>query len=314
MRASWCWRAGGTTLSDAQAHPSAVGTWLPTPLLLGGNSPRFVRVAWDEKRADPFGPWRIGPSPDPSLVPSDVANKPGDSPEPAEHEPTPSVQDPPEAQADTDATGISTEEIIALEVQAYERGLAQGRAEVQAEMEAERARDRELLHHIVIECKGLSEQPQRLSEPLRRLALHLAEQLVRAELRISGQAIVQLVEQLVAQLDGAEPVVVHLNPQDWDRVRAMQGDPQPGIQWVPDPELHPGSVRVRANDTEVEDLMERRLEALADQLLLAPQARAKVGQRASARRHAGVDEVQDVQDVSVKPARARRAKPEAEGI
>lgn len=292
---------------------AATAPWVPSPLLQGQNSPRFVRVAWDKQRADDFGPWRIGRAPDPSAV----APEPEPSPEVLDEASAVDISDTtPGAEAELEVSpqnaGVSTEELIRLEVQAYERGVAEGRAQVLVEMEAERARDRELLRHIAIECKGLAEHPQRLTEPLRRLALHLAEQLVRAELQTSGAVVTQLVEQLVAQLDGAEPVVVHLNPDDWARVQAMAGESQAGIQWHSDPELRPGSVRVRANDALVEDLMEHRLEALVDQLLLSPQAKTKAVQRASVRRRTAVGEVEDVQDVSAKPSRARRAKPDAE--
>lgn len=309
---------------ESRSPTGAPPVWVPTPLLQGKNSPRFVRVEWDEKRVDEFGPWRLGPAADPTVVQADAnAVDAGADPEvgdgvlslgddPAavrpDQESTPQEAEPPVE----DSAGVSTEELIALEVQAYERGLAEGRAQVQAEMEAERARDRELLRHIAIECKGLAEHPQRLTEPLRRLALHLAEQLVRAELQTSGAVVTQLVEELVAQLDGAEPVVVHLNPDDWARVQAMAGESQAGIQWHSDPDMRPGSVRVRANDALVEDLMEHRLEALVDQLLLAPQAKTKTVQRASVRRRTAVGDVEDVQDVSAKPSRARRAKPDAE--
>ncbi len=292
-------------MSEAATAPG----WVASPLLRGQNSPRFVRVAWDEKRADGFGPWRIGQAADPTVV----APEPEPAP-PAEEPPLPVEAEQPVDLVPLDETSVSTEELIRLEVAAYERGLAEGRAQALADTEAERARDRELLRNLAIECKSLSEHPERLSEPLRRLALHLAEQLLRVELQTSGAAIAQLVEQLVAQLDGADPVVVHLSPSDWERVQAMQGEPQPGMQWHSDPELRPGSVRVRANDTAVEDLIEHRLEALADQLLLAPQARAKVGQRAAARRRPSVTEVEDVQDVSTKPARARRPKSDVEDV
>lgn len=292
---------------------AATAPWVPSPLLQGQNSPRFVRVAWDKQRADDFGPWRIGRAPDPSAV----APEPEPSPEVLDEASAVDISDTtPGAEAELEVSpqnaGVSTEELIRLEVQAYERGVAEGRAQVLVEMEAERARDRELLRHIAIECKGLAEHPQRLTEPLRRLALHLAEQLVRAELQTSGAVVTQLVEQLVAQLDGAEPVVVHLNPDDWARVQAMAGESQAGIQWHSDPELRPGSVRVRANDALVEDLMEHRLEALVDQLLLSPQAKTKAVQRASVRRRTAVGDVEDVQDLSAKPSRSRRAKPDAE--
>jgi hypothetical protein len=105
------------------------------------------------------------------------------------------------------------------------------------------------------------------------LSLHLAEQLVRAELQLSGQAIHNLVQACIQQLDHAvEPVHVSVNPEDLQRLKEMGKSVTDHMQLEADTLLRPGSVRVRVQDTVVQDLIENRLEPLARRLLAQPEA------------------------------------------
>jgi flagellar biosynthesis/type III secretory pathway protein FliH len=161
--------------------------------------------------------------------------------------------------------------------QAYQEGLQagllQGQALAHAELDAERAKERELIRHLGIELRSISQDPQRFFEPLKRLSLHLAEQLVRAELQISGQAISGLIQSCIQQLDHpAQPIKVSLNPQDMKRLQAMGEAVTAHLELEADPQLRPGSVRVRVQDSVVQDLIEHRLEPLARRLLPQPEA------------------------------------------
>jgi hypothetical protein len=103
--------------------------------------------------------------------------------------------------------------------------------------------------------------------------LHLAEQLVRAELQLSGHAISQLIQECIHQLDHpVEPVQVSLNPEDLLRLKAMGEAATQHLQLEADAQLRPGSVRVRVQDSVVQDLIEHRLEPLARRLLDQPEA------------------------------------------
>ena len=119
----------------------------------------------------------------------------------------------------------------------------------------------------------IGQDPQRFFEPLKRLALHVAEQLVRAELQLSGQAVSNLIQACVQQLDHPpESVNVSVNPEDLQRLKAMGESATQHLQLEADAQLRPGSVRVRVNDTVVQDLIEHRLEPLARRLLAQPEA------------------------------------------
>jgi flagellar biosynthesis/type III secretory pathway protein FliH len=168
---------------------------------------------------------------------------------------------------------VSEAALATLLNEAYQRGLQEGQAQLHAELDAERAKERELVRHLGIELRSISQDPQRFFEPLKRLSLHLAEQLVRAELQISGQAIQGLIQSCIQQLDHpAQPIKVSLNPQDMKRLQAMGEAVTAHLELEADPLLRPGSVRVRVQDSVVQDLIEHRLEPLARRLLPQPEA------------------------------------------
>lgn len=115
-------------------------------------------------------------------------------------------------------------------------------------------------------------------EPLKRLALHLATELVRTELSVSPRIVDVLVRRCVQALDaqGAD-VVVELHPLDLQQLRTLQdrsdGIDQAlqGVQWREDASLARGSVRARSDHSAVEDLIEQRLAGMVQDLRIDAQ-------------------------------------------
>jgi flagellar biosynthesis/type III secretory pathway protein FliH len=233
-----------------------------------------LRTQWDEARAHSFGPWRIADRSEPT---DGLTLPPPLSVETFEEDSSSLLQNEIEATSlpapEPEDARVSETALAAMLEESFQRGLQEGHARLQAELEAERAKERELIRHLGIELRSISQDPQRFFEPLKRLSLHLAEQLVRAELQISGQAIHGLVQSCIQQLDHpAQPVQVSLNPQDMKRLQAMGEAVTAHLQLEADPLLRPGSVRVRVQDSVVQDLIENRLEPLARRLLPQPEA------------------------------------------
>ncbi len=158
--------------------------------------------------------------------------------------------------------------------QGLEQGIEQGKAEgEQAARDAlvdEMAAQRVVFEAAAAELGALIEDPKKFFEPLKRLALHIAEQMVVGELQTSSKGIERLVQRCLDELDhpvhGA--VVLELNPQDKERLQAQGGDFIKGMRLEAMPDMQVGSVRVFANDTVVEDLVVHRLEGLARALLV----------------------------------------------
>lgn len=149
------------------------------------------------------------------------------------------------------------------------QGVAQGEAKAREAMAQEVAAQCELLAQVTQDLKALLADPKQFFEPLKRLSVHLAEQLVLGELSQSSHAIERLIQHCLDEVSHPlqDGVVVELNPDDKKRLQAQGGEFLQGLRLESVPELQPGSVRVFANDMVVEDLVEHRLHGLAKDLL-----------------------------------------------
>jgi len=155
-----------------------------------------------------------------------------------------------------------------------EQGLAQGKElgdkQARDAVAEEMAAQRVVFENVSRELSALIQEPQKFFDPLKRLAMHIAEQVVVGELQTSSKAIERLVQRCLDELDhpiqGA--VVLELNPEDKDLLQAQAGDFTKGMRLEAVHDMPRGSVRVFANDTVIEDLVSHRLESLAHALLV----------------------------------------------
>lgn len=190
----------------------------------------------------------------------------------------------------SDASGVSGYDAEALEKlkqEAYERGLAEGQQMQLAAQQAQKEEDEatslaslaekanQILANIEQGVLALQENPASYNEPLKRLALHLAEQLTLCELSMAATSVQTLIDRCIETLDvqSTASVVVELNPNDLALLqnhKAVPGEPTQTWRMLADTHLLPGSVRVRADDAVVSDLIEHRLESLAQVLLEKP--------------------------------------------
>jgi flagellar assembly protein FliH len=106
-----------------------------------------------------------------------------------------------------------------------------------------------------------------LLQPMQRLALHMAKELVRGELSLSDAAVTRLVKGCMEQLDlTQDKLQVYLNNDDFQLLQAdsmLDGK----VSYLPSNDLQPGGVRVEQADSWVDDLLEERLIMLSKQAL-----------------------------------------------
>lgn len=267
----------------------------------------------------------------PSLIPPEteapedsLAESPIPALESAPAEPQPLVVEPP-----LEPAVHSQQELERVKAQAYEEGRQQGMRETSEELSAQaqawKAESAARLAALEQGVRELIESPDLLHEPLKRLALHLAEQLVMGELTISPQAIERLVRRCVDELDAPRgtPVRIELHPddlgplQEWLSSLSAEGEGAAQAKappWVlqANATVLPGSVRASANDAMVTDLIEHRLDAMARQLLQVPasarQQSAFKPERMASRR-AEVSQVLDAQPRMAEAPRGGRFAP-----
>jgi flagellar biosynthesis/type III secretory pathway protein FliH len=152
--------------------------------------------------------------------------------------------------------------------QGLEQGLAQGEQKAKDSLADEMAAQRKVFDETAQQLQALLDDPKQFFEPMKRLALHLAEQLVLGELTASPQAMERLVQRCLDELDHPAQgvVVLELHPDDKARLQKHGGELTRGMRLEAVHDMQPGSVRVLANDTVVEDLVENRLHALVQGL------------------------------------------------
>ena len=197
--------------------------------------------------------------------------------------------------------------------QLYEQIRAELQSEMQASAQAQAQVDQALVDALEAAAQTMRQDPQQFFEPVKRLALHIAEQLVLGELRLDGAVIDRLAQRCVDDLAANEmsAVVLELHPDDLHALhdlRKRAGLSEKNLpQLMANDALPPGSVRASANDAVVEDLITHRLAAIARTLLM-DEDRLRTQSAFSPERLAaerlGSTAVQDV------PARMRPTGPE----
>jgi len=171
----------------------------------------------------------------------------------------------------------------AVELQAqWDAGFAAGLAQAQAQFAEERisldnahaeafAAEHARIAEFLAALEKAARDLQQFAVPIERLSLHLAQQLVRGELSQSGQAIKRLVAGCLATLEPRTQARLMLHPEDLLQYQSIVPNPPEHISLHADEGLRQGSVRLLMDDGAVEDLIEHRLDALA-QALLGPVA------------------------------------------
>ncbi|NBX05071.1 MAG: hypothetical protein EBR18_03025 [Betaproteobacteria bacterium] len=212
----------------------------------------------------------VPPQPQDMLSPASADAE--DAPQPAASAEPPSDEVQPihsqQALDDARAQGY-TEGMDAARAQLYDQIRAEIEAEKQADAQALAAMDQAVVDGLTAALDALHQSPQQFFEPLKRLSVHIAEQLVLGELRLDGSAIDRLVQRCVDDLaaNEASSVLVELHPDDLHALhdlRKRAGLVEKNLpQLMVNEALPPGSVRASANDALVEDLITHRLAAIA---------------------------------------------------
>lgn len=152
--------------------------------------------------------------------------------------------------------------------QGFAAGYAKASADLQQAHSEQIAAEQAALRTLCEGVQQLANDGDALFEPLKRLSMHLAEQLVRGELSLSGHAISRLIDNCVREMTGTgeKTLQVQLHPEDLEQYRPLVAQGGQAMSLRANPALKRGSVRVSLESAVVEDLIEHRLEALAKTL------------------------------------------------
>ncbi len=167
------------------------------------------------------------------------------------------------------------EGFVAGETAGFEKGQAAGQASgEQRGREAAEATFKDAvraLNAAASAVKTLNDDPRQYFDPLKKLALHLAEELVRGELTQSPAAIERLIQLSLEELEApTKRINVQLHPADLAQIQTHNVALENGMVLQADSAMTRGSVQVSSNDAVVQDLIQKRLRILANKVLLKP--------------------------------------------
>jgi flagellar assembly protein FliH len=110
-----------------------------------------------------------------------------------------------------------------------------------------------------------SEKEQQQRHIICELVQKVAQQVIRAELTLMPQQILALVDETLEAMPGkTEKVVVHLNPQDLERISQINAELPSEWKLVANPDLPSGGCHLVTDDAEADVSCDSRLEACMD--------------------------------------------------
>lgn len=237
---------------------------------LWGNNPNAFEAL--DRGAGPtafeaIGPWATqaappAPEPEPGL-------------ESVEFEPGTPAPPPPVAVEEPEPVDLSAIQQAAHD-EAFEQGLAEGKAQA-AQMLAS-AED------LLLQLQGLrAEFFNRAVRDTADCILHIARQVVHAELGVSSEGVQDLVQQVLAEVTADDDVVIRLAPED-DRAmrdaypRLLESLGRDGTFRVElDGGLHPGGAIIETSYGRIDASVEAQLAAFAEGIEAWAQAEVEIG-------------------------------------
>jgi len=162
---------------------------------------------------------------------------------------------------------LTARQLESLQQQAFEEAHAAGYAAGKAEARAHVERFDAIMHTL---SRPLEELDARVEEELVALAISVAKQLIRRELRTDPGEIVAVVRDALALLPvGVREVRVHLHPEDAKLLHAMASaaDTQQTWRIVEDSTLTRGGCRVESESSQIDARLETRIGAVVSRLL-----------------------------------------------
>lgn len=164
------------------------------------------------------------------------------------------------------ARPLTARQLEELQLQAREEGFEQGRREgLEAGRKDILARVHELSALMHTLARPLEQLDDQIEEQLVQLAMAVARQLVRRELKADPGQVLAVVREAMAVLPiGARGVRLHLHPDDAALVREMLSLTEGEQSWniVEDPILTRGGCKVSSDSSQIDATVERRLHSV----------------------------------------------------
>ena len=174
--------------------------------------------------------------------------------------------------------GRTVNELEEVEKRAYEEAFAKGHA---AGVAAAKAEAQQALNQLKQQVANMDKMLAAVAQPFKeldtqveeqlvQLAVTIARQLVRRELRMDPSQVIAIIRETVALLPAAaRDVRVHLHPEDANVVREKLATPTADRAWtiVEDPVMPRGGCRVTTDTAHIDARMDTRIQNIMATIL-----------------------------------------------
>ena len=220
------------------------------------------------KDVNAFDRWAL-PSFDPEGVEPEepsVAEAPEDEPAPSHSEDVPLE----------DVKPLTLDELEAIRQEAYNEGFSTGEkdgfhaGQLKARQEAEVALTPKLasLERLMSQLLDpIADQDRNLEHAMVTLVSQLAREVIQRDLLIDSSQIRQVLREALKLLPmGADNVRIHINPQDFELVKALRERHEESWRILEDADLLPGGCHIETEHSRIDASVETRLDQAIKQL------------------------------------------------
>ncbi|UVJ45437.1 flagellar assembly protein FliH [Pseudomonas sp. LS1212] len=210
----------------------------------------------------------------------DVWSLPSFDPHQPEPEPEPEPEPPFEEEIEEvpleEVQPLTLEELESIRQEAYNEGFATGekegfhsttlkvRQEAEVALAAKLGRLETLMANLL---EPIAEQDTQIEKSLISLVSHITRQVIQRELRSDSSQIVHVLREALKLLPmGADNIRIHVNPQDFELVKALRERHEESWRLLEDEALQPGGCRIETEHSRIDATIETRIEQALAQL------------------------------------------------
>ena len=246
MTARLCSRAQVRHLSDSKKTVS----WRLNDLLRAGEKAKsFAAINWTDGSSSPHSGFK-------SWTPGDIAS-------PVEGE----IISESMIDESLAAENVKSDEEILEQVksEAYAKGFQDG-------VDQERLDQDQLIKNLQSLFSNINDNQKVFTEffdPVKKLSLNIAKYLVKGNLTVSSDLINKIIDTTLSEITnlGDKTIVVDMNSTDFENLNDVILEQFEHVEFSPNSELCKGDLRIKMNDSIIEDFIENRLSDIAESLM-----------------------------------------------
>ena len=160
----------------------------------------------------------------------------------------------------------SDEEILEqVKSEAYAKGFQDG-------IDQERLDQDQLIKNLQSLFSNINDNQKVFTEffdPVKKLSLNIAKYLVKGNLNVSSDLINKIIDTTLSEITnlGDKTIIVEMNSTDFENLNDVILERFEHVEFSPNSELCKGDLRIKMNDSIIEDFIENRLSDIAESLM-----------------------------------------------